>query len=442
MIARLKVLLTLCICLCFTIFSNAQVPSFVPPNGLQGWWPLNGNAIDASPNTNHGAGVYTIPAPDRTQKVNSALFFPNSNSLIEIPDNPTLRVENSFSISLWVKIAGISQTLIRKGKTFGIDLGGSSNFSAGTNILFFINDTRSGLFTSAEPLPLNTWLHLTGVYDGKSTLFYVNGKIIAGQGSFSGSIVNDASPLSIGSWNQEVFNGTIDNVGLWNRGLTEVEVLNLFNDGCADFISDPLIPALIKMNSTVTLTVPNAMNDYSYQWQTNPYDLGWQNLKDNKIFTGVNNKDLTINKVSFQNHKQLFRLLTINGECNDISSTIELTIEDTCVNILNDTNWVTVTDTLIIPTVITNSENSTFTKVYKAYPNPAKDVLYIRGNGEDETQVTLARLIAPSGEVVRIGKFSNEFDFDLKGLEKNQVYVLEIIDMLGIKLSSKKIIIQ
>ena len=38
----------------FTIFSFGQVPSYVPTNGLVGWWGFNGNANDESGNGNNG----------------------------------------------------------------------------------------------------------------------------------------------------------------------------------------------------------------------------------------------------------------------------------------------------------------------------------------------------------------------------------------------------
>ena len=34
--------------------SNAQVPNYVPSNGLVAWWPFSGNANDASGNGNNG----------------------------------------------------------------------------------------------------------------------------------------------------------------------------------------------------------------------------------------------------------------------------------------------------------------------------------------------------------------------------------------------------
>jgi hypothetical protein len=41
----------------FTTMSFAQVPSYVPANGLVGWWPFNGNANDESGNGNNGTVI-------------------------------------------------------------------------------------------------------------------------------------------------------------------------------------------------------------------------------------------------------------------------------------------------------------------------------------------------------------------------------------------------
>ena len=46
--------LILCILSITTFAVQAQVPSYVPTNGLVGWWPFNGNANDESGNGNNG----------------------------------------------------------------------------------------------------------------------------------------------------------------------------------------------------------------------------------------------------------------------------------------------------------------------------------------------------------------------------------------------------
>jgi hypothetical protein len=49
-----KLLYTTIAILSFANFTMAQVPSYVPTNGLVGYWPFNGNANDASGNGYNG----------------------------------------------------------------------------------------------------------------------------------------------------------------------------------------------------------------------------------------------------------------------------------------------------------------------------------------------------------------------------------------------------
>ena len=53
----------------------AQVPSYVPTNGLVGWWPFNGNANDESGNGNNGTVNGATLTADRFGNANSAYSF-------------------------------------------------------------------------------------------------------------------------------------------------------------------------------------------------------------------------------------------------------------------------------------------------------------------------------------------------------------------------------
>ena len=53
----------------------AQVPSYVPTDGLVGYWPLNGNANDESGNGNNGTVYEVILSNDRFGNENSSYFF-------------------------------------------------------------------------------------------------------------------------------------------------------------------------------------------------------------------------------------------------------------------------------------------------------------------------------------------------------------------------------
>jgi hypothetical protein len=54
-IMKLKLCIVVIIGMIFTTNSFSQnIPSYVPKNGLIGWWPFNGNANDESGNGNNG----------------------------------------------------------------------------------------------------------------------------------------------------------------------------------------------------------------------------------------------------------------------------------------------------------------------------------------------------------------------------------------------------
>jgi hypothetical protein len=50
----MKKITTIILAVLFTANLMAQVPNYLPTNGLVGWWPFNGNANDESGNGNNG----------------------------------------------------------------------------------------------------------------------------------------------------------------------------------------------------------------------------------------------------------------------------------------------------------------------------------------------------------------------------------------------------
>ena len=105
-----KILLTLFVIGCIAN-SNAQVPSYVPTDGLVGYWPFNGNANDETGNGNNGTVNGATLTSDRDGNENSAYYL-NVNSSggwgqaqnrITV-SNPTISNDNSFTMSAWINL--------------------------------------------------------------------------------------------------------------------------------------------------------------------------------------------------------------------------------------------------------------------------------------------------------------------------------------------------
>ncbi len=78
----------------------------------------------------------------------------------------------------------------------------------------------------------NTWVHLALVYNGATIKAYRNG-IEVGSAALSGTLNSITNEANIGRWRggSEYWNGKITEFGLYDRGLTALEVASLYNQG-------------------------------------------------------------------------------------------------------------------------------------------------------------------------------------------------------------------
>jgi hypothetical protein len=94
------------------------------------------------------------------------------------------------------------------------------------------NLSGSSTYRYSATLNNNTWYHVTCVYNGTQVLLYLNG---VDAGTPSGVITGGVSSyyrLNIGSSNSgtSFFNGTIDEVMMWNRSLSAQEIVNIYTN--------------------------------------------------------------------------------------------------------------------------------------------------------------------------------------------------------------------
>ena len=253
----LSYLLLTSLTLLFATAAQAQVPSYVPTNGLVGYWPFNGNANDESGNGNNGSftgsscnvcGTNQVTAPpataeDRFNYVNSAFEYDNELDFISVPNSSTLQLTNEYTIATWLNPSSLDLGNF----DFGVILAKWGNtgvasyqirMSSDGNIIY---DTQDGSATttllSSSSLSLNQWTHVLITQQLNSVSIFINGSLDSQSSSMNTPIVSN-STVEIGrNYNQfsdypfEGFIGKIDDIGIWNRALTADEVLALYN-GC------------------------------------------------------------------------------------------------------------------------------------------------------------------------------------------------------------------
>lgn len=157
--------------------------------------------------------------------------------------------KSNFSFACWFKPYDLSED-----KTIAGQWDGGYEYSwilrfDGDGHLQVIGNTSTGEyhfhFLSAN-INLNTdnWYHCAFTYDGNDLKLYVNSQLV-GVTTIGGSLTNTIpQPLVIGSHEQDnLFNGSIDEVGIWNRALSQEDIFNLYyrRDGNSYPFDKPVI---------------------------------------------------------------------------------------------------------------------------------------------------------------------------------------------------------
>jgi hypothetical protein len=235
----LKTLLTAIVVFASMITGMAQVPSYVSSNGLVGWWPFNGNANDESGNGNNGTVFGSLLSNDRFGNINSSYSFDGNNNYINIGSN--ILFTNEYTFSAWVYIDSSiikpRSVIISKLQSTGVYQYKGSELNINNEQHFLTiqgNDTLYNYFEDTTNIvSLNQWTHIIATYDGQFIRHYVNGNIIDSTTAYylADSIGN---PVFIGARPFDTngpywfMNGIIDDIGIWNRALTQQEITNLY----------------------------------------------------------------------------------------------------------------------------------------------------------------------------------------------------------------------
>jgi len=440
------------------LISNAQAPNYVPSNGLIGWWPFNGNANDESGNGNNGSVLGgTTLAFDRYNNSNSSyevdgINCPNSKG-ISLP--AFINNADSYSISVWFQTTDST-------KQYQVILNSYPHQYIGVAHNYVsLNNTSAGIGNG-------TWFSVTGsnwptfnlvnwhnVIVVKSTIdftFYQDGILVFttpispsfNSGSFTNLNVG-ASSINGGINCYETFKGKIDDIGIWNRALTQQEISVLYNStNCSNNLTISPTSNQLQTGNAATFSATTSDANPSYVWQSD-FGQGFQTLNNYGNYSGVNTNSLSISNVQLSEHNQPIRVISTSGECIDTSNVATINITDTCIVTINDTitTLISVTDTLVINTLITGLTPPNNLNTIKVFPNPANSHITIDfGNFESMNGYTLT-ITNSIGQTVYTTPITEQSSYiDLSTWGGNGIYFVQIIDTQNNTIENRKIVLQ
>ena len=280
-----KLLLTVAVSIALTASTIAQVPSYVPTNGLVGWWPFNGNANDESGNNNNGTVNGATLTNDRLGNANKAYAFDGVNDKIVSPIiNP---LQANWSVSFWYR--SLNSTSNFQGQNvigLGSDMygwGGAGFQISGQNppgqcptfnylnqmYMFDASQECGGNYLGGDLYSNTTWYNVVIIKNNLNYDLIINNVMI------TSSVLLDIDIDQLIFGNRDIsfqyFNGNVDDIGIWDRILTECEISDLYNSQLGslntsatqtqtalDLYTWPINSQTYTQSGTYTAVIPNA----------------------------------------------------------------------------------------------------------------------------------------------------------------------------------------
>ncbi len=212
-----------------TILVRSQTAA--PTTGLL-YLPFDKMAKNVWADKHHGVASSVYSVPDKRGGVDLAYRFTSGSSVVSVPNDAELNFTDDFTVSAWVycELLGSERFIISHGSwqqrwKLSVTPEGYIRFTVKT-------DQATVDLDSPEPLGLNQWHHITGVYSGNALELYLDGEPV-GFKQQQGSMGAATKDLTIGradlSETQYAWRGVIDEVKLWNATLSPAQIKELPN---------------------------------------------------------------------------------------------------------------------------------------------------------------------------------------------------------------------
>jgi hypothetical protein len=218
-------------------------------DNLVAWYTFNGDTKDHSGNGNNVTFNNATPTAGRNGVTNTAYLFDGTNSYMSVPNSASLNPTSAITIIVVMQPLGFYQGECHSNRVIckGADDNDNGRYNIGYDDQPFWqyqgcdeqvregkesfyasygdgHGTAAGVTDLAIHVKQGKWYTLAYTYDGKRSIFYVNGMAQAASVS-SATFTPDGNPLFIGR-NQDpnfpyYFNGVIDDIRIYNTALSQ-----------------------------------------------------------------------------------------------------------------------------------------------------------------------------------------------------------------------------
>lgn len=242
-------------------------------NGLLAYYPMDYNANDYFDNALNGSFPSGTPATITGKLINGYYLGPTWDNpelnTILLPSSALFDNLDYCSISAWVNIASFAAG------NWHLIAGRYGQFACairddGTLYLQAYNVAGIVQTYSTLAITAGSWYHIVAIWDGTYLKGFINNMQVVGEYITTGSTLVDSSGGNrwrmgcvqepSGGAKHSALTGYLDEVGIWDRGLTKTEISNLYNSNAA-LSYDVVGPEVVSASFTDTTHLNVVFNE-------------------------------------------------------------------------------------------------------------------------------------------------------------------------------------
>jgi hypothetical protein len=273
-------------------------------DGLVLYLPFTGNAHDASGNGLNGNVVGAVLAPDRQGNTNSA-YYVGEDCYISVDENELFNVSpGGFTFSIWAKPdkdqgADWSKIAILGESGKG---GYAIRYCEGYNglavaYLYSNSGISSSFEINSDRFNPDIWSMYTITYQGDIFKVYLNGVLVNQTTATSYTTTGFDLMIGNGEGFFDDFKGWVDEVRLYNRALTDIEVASL--SGLSGALRATELGSYALSDFELEVLEPIKYTDYWAVWGAIFDDLSYIKVVENPVKSGANTSKYVSTSVTF-----------------------------------------------------------------------------------------------------------------------------------------------